>query len=137
MLLFRSNAPAMTFALVVAAPVVFTLTFLLTVLSKPSLRTGGVTVGSRPASRTRTLKHHGLCQPAISDPALQLTLPDTGSQGASLAQRHCWAQSLPCVPGGQGWSQSSPSQPGPQSQYPLTPSHQASFFLMGSFDLPL
>ena len=84
-----------TFASLVAAPVVLALTFLLTVLSKPSLRTGGVTVGSRPASRTRTLKHHGLCQPEISNPALHLTLPDTGSQGASLAQRHCWPQSFP------------------------------------------
>ena len=54
-----------TFSPLVAAPIVLTGTFLLAVLSEPSFRTRGVAVGSRPTIRTRTLKHHGVCQPQI------------------------------------------------------------------------
>ena len=49
----------LTLAPPVAGPLVLAGTFLLTVLSKLTLRTRSLAVGSRPGGRTRTLKHHG------------------------------------------------------------------------------
>ena len=51
----------LTFSPHVAAPTILTVTFLLTVLSKLTLRTRSLAVCSRVAGRTRTLKHDGVC----------------------------------------------------------------------------